>query len=138
MLYRGTTPYHSFALPLSMDDIEDIYITYMQNNEVVFEKTLDDIELTAVDPTDNSFITDENLGDSLSGNNPDASEEVTSNECQATVHLTQEDTLSFKFWPAAEKNVAVIQIRVLDKSGEAYASEPVKERIYGVLKEGVI
>ena len=58
--------------------------------------------------------------------------------CQATIHLTQEDTLSFKFYPAAEKNITAIQIRILDSNGEAYASEVIHERIYGVLKEGII
>lgn len=138
MLYRGTTPYHSFALPLSQDNIEEVYITYLQNGEVIIEKSLENITLSEADiTTDNAFITDNNTGDSIESNNPGESE-ITSEMCEATVHLTQEDTLSFKFWPAAEKNIVVIQIRVLDKEGEAYASEPIRERIYGVLKEGVI
>lgn len=137
MLYRGTTPYHSFTLPLNVDDITEIYITYMQNNEVVFEKTKDDIELEQIHDIDGTII-DLNHGDSIASNNVDFNESGEVNACTATVHLTQEDTLGFKFWPAAEKNIAVIQIRVLDKDGEAYTSEPVKERIYGVLKEGVI
>ena len=57
---------------------------------------------------------------------------------QITLHLTQEDTLKFKFFPAARKNIAVIQLRILDKNGEAYASDPVNERIFGILKDGVI
>ena len=52
--------------------------------------------------------------------------------------MSQEDTLAFKFYPAAEKNLAVIQVRLLTKDGEAYASDPVTERIMGVLKNGVI
>ena len=58
--------------------------------------------------------------------------------CTATVHLTQEDTLGFKFWPAAEKNIAVIQIRILTMDDEAFASMPINERIFGVLHDGVI
>ena len=60
------------------------------------------------------------------------------NSCQLTVHLSQEDTLAFHFYPAAEKNIAVIQIRVLTTDGEAFASDPINERIFGVLKDGVI
>lgn len=137
MLYRGTTPYHSFTLPLPMEDIVEVYITYWQNGAVVLEKDISDIELSPVEQDDNGFITDTNIGDELSGNNQYIEEEEIK-ACQATVHLTQEDTLKFKFYPAAEKNITAIQIRVLDSDGEAYDSDVIHERIYGVLKEGVI
>jgi len=136
MLYRGTTPYHSFTLPLSMDEIAELYVTYWQNGEVVLEKSLSDVTFKEIDLS-NSFITDTNIGDELGSNNLNPEEEEVKG-CQATIHLTQEDTLSFKFYPAAEKNITAIQIRVLDNDGEAYASEVIHERIYGVLKEGVI
>ena len=137
MLYRGTTPYHSFTLPLPMEDIVEVYITYWQNGAVVLEKDISDIELSPVEQDDNGFITDTNIGDELSGNNQYMEEEEIK-ACQATVHLTQEDTLKFKFYPAAEKNITAIQIRVLDSEDEAYDSEVIHERIYGVLKDGVI
>jgi hypothetical protein len=60
------------------------------------------------------------------------------NSCQLTVHLTQEDTLKFHFYPAAKKNIAVIQIRILTTDDEAFASMPINERIFGVLHDGVI
>lgn len=138
MLYRGTTPYHSFTLPLPMEDIVEVYITYWQNGEVVLEKDLSEIELTPIEQDNNSFITDTNIGDDMAGNNQFYEEEEEIKACQATVHLTQEDTLKFKFYPAAEKNITAIQIRVLDGEDEAYASEVIHERIYGVLKDGVI
>ena len=125
MIIRGTTPYHSFVLPLTTEEISQVYVTYFQNNEVLFEKTASDIEI--------SNITDEYENASI---NEPQEEYVPSSEL--TVHLTQEDTLKFKFYPAAEKNIAVIQIRVLTTEGEAYASEPIRERIFGVLKDGVI
>ena len=68
-------------------------------------------------------------------------EELTDEEKQSSqvvLHLTQEDTLKFKFYPAAEKNIAVIQVRILTSDGEAYASDPVTERVMGVIKDGVI
>lgn len=136
MLYRGTTPYHSFTLPLSKDEIAELYVTYWQNGEVVLEKSLSDVTFKEIDSS-NGFITDTNTGDELGSNNLNPEEEEVKG-CQATIHLTQEDTLSFKFYPAAEKNITAIQIRVLDNDGEAYASEVIHERIYGVLKEGVI
>ena len=138
MLYRGTTPYHSFTLPLPMEDVVEVYITYWQNGEVVLEKDINDVELTPIEQDNNSFITDTNIGDDIGGNNQFYEEEEEIKICQATVHLTQEDTLKFKFYPAAEKNIAAIQIRVLDGEDEAYASKVINERIYGVLKDGVI
>lgn len=138
---RGTTPYHSFVISLSSSEIEEIYITYLQNNEIILEKTGNDVHLEDIEiDTSNGFITDENKGDSFSSNDAEQEQEERQDisYCQATVHLSQEDTLAFKFYPAAEKNIAVIQIRVITTNGEAYASLPVKERIFGVLKDGVI
>ena len=140
MITRGTTPYHSFILPLSVSDIDEIYITYLQNNNVIIEKGKADVDMVDINvETEDSFITDENKGDSFSSNDADQSaEEETENYSQVVAHLSQEDTLAFTFYPAAEKNIAVIQVRVLTTDGEAYASLPVKERIFGVLKDGVI
>lgn len=138
MINRGTTPYHSFVLPIATDDIDQIYITYMQNGEVVVERSKEEIELIPVNiETQNSEVIDTNKGDEFSSNDSEQEEEEIM-YTQATVHLTQEETLGFIFYPAAEKNIALIQIRIVDVNEEAYASEPIKERIYGVLKEGVI
>ncbi len=131
MIVRGTTPYHTFIVPMASESIEEVYITYLQNNEVVLDKdktavTIEDVELE----TENAEVNDTEL----------AEEEETEviPTSQITLHLTQEDTLKFKFYPAAEKNIAVVQLRILDTDGEAYASDPVQERIFGVLKDGVI
>ena len=129
MITRGTTPYHSFVLPLSLDSISELYITYLQNDEVILDKDKSDdsVSLTEVESNLENASMEE-----LS------TEESKEKETQVTVHLTQEDTLKFKFYPAAEKNIAVIQIRVLTSDGEAYASNPIQERIFGVLKDGII
>lgn len=131
MITRGTTPYHTFILPLKAEDIEEIYITYLQNDEVILDKSASEITeiINISDLYENASIEEvpEELRDCM---DEDA--------CRVTLHLTQEDTLKFKFHPAAEKNIAVIQIRVLMKDGEAYASDPLRERIFGVLKDGVI
>lgn len=126
MITRGTTPYHSFVLPLTTEEISEVYITYLQNGEVILDKSIgDEIEIINIQDEFENASMNEPLEDFVSS-------------CELTVHLTQEDTLKFHFYPAAEKNIAVIQIRVLTTDGEAYASEPVHERIFGVLKDGVI
>ncbi len=125
MIMRGTTPYHSFILPIKAEEIDKIYLTYLQNDKVILDKTNEDVTITdIVDLYENASmeeLTEEEL-----------------NSCQVVLHMSQEDTLAFKFYPAAEKNLAVIQIRLLTTDGEAYASDPVTERIMGVLKNGVI
>lgn len=119
MLTRGTTPYHNFTLPMKSEDISELYVTYLQNNAVVLEKSLLDDGVTLVN------ITDMYENGEVSGS-------------QLTVHLSQEDTLKFIFYPDAKRNIAVIQIRLVTGDGEAFASLPVKERVFGVLKDGVI
>ena len=127
MIVRGTTPYHTFVLPMESSQIEQIYVTYLQNNEVILDKGMSDIVLTDNDmETENASV------------EPLESEEGEEGYTTVTIHLSQEDTLKFHFYPAAEKNIAVIQIRILDSSGEAYASDPIYERIFGILKDGVI
>jgi hypothetical protein len=125
MIIRGTTPYHSFVLPLLKEEIAELWFTYMQNNKVILQKTQADAELT-------------NIVDLLENASVEELSEEELNSCQAVLHLTQEDTLKFTFWPAAEKNIIVIQVRVLTTDGEAYASDPVTERLMGVLQDGVI
>ena len=136
MIIRGTTPYHRFILPLSAEDIETIYITYSQNNEVILDKSniTDEFEIEdIVEETEKSLE---------EANELDESEEQEEVEVlpssQLTLHLTQEDTLKFHFYPAARKNVAVIQIRILKTNGEAIVSMPINERIFGALHDGVI
>ena len=125
MIIRGTTPYHNFILPILVKDIKAVYVTYLQNKEVILDKTGDDVTLTdLVDLYENASV--------------EEIPEDDRNSCQLTVHLTQEDTLKFHFYPAARKNIAVIQIRILTTDDEAFASEPVNERIFGVLHDGII
>ena len=136
MIIRGTTPYHRFILPLSAEDIEIVYITYAQNDEVILDKSniTDEFEIEdIVEETEKSLE---------EANELDESEEQEEVEVlpssQLTLHLTQEDTLKFHFYPAARKNVAVIQIRILKTDGEAIVSMPINERVFGALHDGVI
>lgn len=129
MIIRGTTPYHNFILPCLSENITELYITYMQNDLVILDKSIKD------EDSDISII---NVRDMLENASMEELTEEELSSSQVTIHLTQEDTLAFIFYPAAEKNIAVIQIRFLTNDGEAFASFPIHERIGGVLKNGVI
>ena len=131
MIIRGTTPYHNFILPILAEDIKAIYVTYLQNEEVILNKSLIEGE-----ESDSEFVLT-NLRDLENASMEQLTEEER-NSCQLTLHLSQEDTLRFHFYPAARKNIAVIQIRILTTDDEAFASMPINERIFGVLLDGVI
>lgn len=131
MIIRGTTPYHIFTIPFVSDQINKIYITYLQNGQVILDKNIDDIEINQdLSQIDSSLL--HNIKTKFEN------KEIEEQFSIISLHLTQEDTLKFNFYPAAEKNIAVIQLRILDSSNEAYATNPVYERVFGVLKEDVI
>ena len=132
MIIRGTTPYHNFILPILVEDIKAIYVTYLQNEEVILNKSLIEGE-----ESDSSEFVLANLRD-LENASMERLTEEERNSCQLTLHLSQEDTLAFHFYPAARKNIAVIQIRILTTDDEAFASMPINERIFGALHDGVI
>ena len=46
MIMRGTTPYHSFILPIKAEEIDKIYLTYLQNDKVILDKTNEDVTIT--------------------------------------------------------------------------------------------
>ena len=131
MIIRGTTPYHNFILPILVEDIKAIYVTYLQNDEVILDKKILEGE------EENGDFIIANLKDFENASIEDLSEEERES-CQLSLHLSQEDTLAFHFYPAARKNIAVIQIRILTTDDEAFASMPINERIFGVLHDGVI
>ena len=128
MIIRGTTPYHNFILPILAEDIDTLWVTYCQNEDIIFERTNEE-------PDERMEIV--NLLELENASMEELTEEEQSSS-QLTLHLTQEETLGFTFYPAAKKNIATISIRILTTDGEAYASEPVKERIFGVRHDGVI
>lgn len=43
-MIRGTTPRLEFTLPFDVSQIEKSYITFMQDNMIVLDKTFDDCE----------------------------------------------------------------------------------------------
>lgn len=56
----------------------------------------------------------------------------------AKVHFSQNDTLSFKPYTVLNSDVIEIQGRTVLTNGKAYATEPYKERLKDVFKEGFI
>lgn len=135
---RGTTPILNFVLPFNYTEINSIYVTFTQNGEKIIQ--LDDSEFEVsplLTETENSDITDVNYGDDFVSNNIDfegfdVNEDEGEYYINCALHLTEEQTLGFTFWPAAEKNIAIVQFKVV-VGEEVYISNPVNFRIYGDL-----
>ena len=143
---RGTTPILNFVLPFNYEQIEGIYVTFSQNGERIIQ--LDNSEFDVfplLTETENSDIIDTNLNDDFITNDInfdglDINEDEEEFYINCALHLTQEQTLGFTFWPAAEKNIAIVQFKVLlneNGSDEVYISDPVNFRVYGDL-DGVV
>lgn len=39
---KGTTPYHIFAIPVPKELVEELFVTYSESDETLFEKSLKD------------------------------------------------------------------------------------------------
>ena len=108
-MYIVTTPKHTFTFPVSPEEFKCILITYTQNDEIILEKTEDDLTF----------------------------EELTENGKPvyvAWLQLTQEETKLFD--PALEK--FTVQVRALSKYGEAIAGDPHVFSVKAVLNDGVL
>ncbi len=46
-MFRGTTPNNIFEVDIDCTDAEEIYITYSQFQQVIIEKTIEDVTVTA-------------------------------------------------------------------------------------------
>lgn len=139
---RGTTPTFNFILPFSYD-VDDIRLTFTQNGQIIKQYGKDDITITPIlTETENSDIVDENYGDEFSSNDydaeyPESGKDKNEAYCNCSIVMSQEDTLSFLFHPAAEKNIAISQFKILI-GDEVYVSDPVNFRIYGDLDGEII
>lgn len=109
LLIRGTTPTHSFTFPYDEGIVDKIYITYCQNGKIRIEKSKDDI----------TFNPEKGI---------------------ISVSLTQEETLKFYQNDYNDKYThdIEVQIRFIDKTGKAYASNIVDIDLERILKDGVI
>lgn len=134
MIIRYTTPYHNFILPFLSSEVQKITVTYTQNGEKLITKELKDIEICDVQSLlENASVDDEKYIKSITVKTDDISE-----SSLLIVHLTQEETSKFTFYKAAEKNIALVQIHVLNIEGDAFVSRPIKIRVYGNIKDEVI
>lgn len=112
MLVRGTTQNHTFVVPFAADIIQEVYLTYAQNDEVKLDFNDDDVTIIPSEIDENAAI--------------------------VSITLSQEDTLTFDYYKAEEKNIVKIQLRILTVDEEAYASIIMKERVYEILHDGFI
>lgn len=132
MIRRYATPYEYFVLPFASKDIANIKMVYTQNGEKIVEKLKSDITIADIDDLDNASMGEDfmkQLGRHLRGLKAAS---------VISVHLTQEETASFTFYKAAEKNIALIQIHLVDMDGDSFMSRPIRVRIYGSTDEGVL
>lgn len=109
IIKRGTTPTHTFTLPVKSKDVEAIYVTYAQFETAVVELSGDDVSLTDVKDAESD-----------SGS-------------VASITLSQTDTLLFNGGASAE-----VQVRFKSNDGTAFASQKIKIIIEDVVKDGVI
>ena len=59
MITRGTTPYHTFIVPLAPEQIDEVYVTYLQNGEIILDKNSSDLTITEVElETENAHMED--------------------------------------------------------------------------------
>lgn len=141
-IVRGTTPTFNFILPFT-SEMDNVILTFTQNGEVIRQYKKGEMTITPIlTETENSGITDKNEGDEFISNNSDSEyseSEADENEvyCNCSIVMSQEDTLSFVFYPAEEKNIAVSQFKILIDN-EVFVSDPVNFRIYGDLDGNII
>mgnify|MGYP001467993044 CR=1 FL=1 len=109
-MHRGTTPTHMFTLPYAWTDIQEIYITYVQYDE--------DDKIIATCEKNNS--------------------QVVADGYKVSVHLTQEDTLLFRDTVGGKPGNIYLQVRVLTKGNESWASSILKLSVDKILKDGKI
>ncbi len=110
-IIRGTTPTLEFVLPFEKEKIQNVVLTFMQNGEKILSFEKDKMEV----------------------NTDELTEEGT---CNCIVVLTEEDTLSFNFYPAAEKNIIHSQFKFyVEVNGgiEVFVSNVINFRVYGDL-----
>ncbi len=133
-IVRGTTPTFNFILPFS-SEVDMVILTFMQNGEKINQFDRDRMVITPIlTESENSDIIDNNKGDEFSSNDYDYSSEEASDEvyCNCAITMTEEETLAFGFYPAAEKNIVYSQFKIVS-GDEVFVSDPVNFRVYGDL-----
>lgn len=109
-MYRATTPTHKFCFgDINPDDLKSILITYVQNDKIVFEKTKNDLTISAEEVEGETHY-------------------------HASLKLAQEETNMF----SPKTSSVYIQVRALDYNDNAVASDIVKVSLHDVLNDEVL
>ena len=109
-MYRATTPTHNFMFEVNPDTtFRSILITYVQGNEIVLEKTKEDLTFSETTNCKGDVV------------------------YQASLHLSQEETNSF-----SAQSPVTVQIRALTYDDEAIASEKMNVAVRDVLNDEVL
>lgn len=136
MVTRYTTPYHNFILPFKPNEIDKISITYVQNGQELVRRTKEDSDVSIIGISDiikNASMGVEDYMDFLLSKVRDID-----NSSLISIHLKKEETGSFTFHEAEEKNIALIQFQVLNTNGNSFISRPIRIRVYGSITDEVI
>ena len=99
-MIRGTTPILEFDIPFETNLLEEAFITFSQDDNIIIDKKLSDCTLE---------------------------------ERKIILKLSQEETLKLSCDSACQ-----IQIRTRTLDGTSSASDIIKDRVYPILKDGVI
>jgi len=108
-MFVATTPKHTFTFPVSPEEFKRILITYTQNDEVILEKTEQDLNFEEL-IVDNQIV------------------------YVAWLQLTQEETKKFD----PEIGRFTVQVRALSNYGEAIAGGKHVFSVDSVLNDGVL
>lgn len=111
MIYRGSSPTHTFVVPHDLNNVKDIYITYRQNNCNVIHK-------------------------SLSANTNDISYDV--NRKEIKVKLYQKDTLSLTCGNKYVDCIVTVQISILFNDGNVIVGDIIKEKVVNTQNDFII
>lgn len=111
MIYRGSTPTHTFVLPFDLDAIANIIVTYRQNGCNVLQKTMED-----------------NFADIT----------VDMDTREVSIQLTQSDTRVFTCGPKYKNNIVQIQLKVLFENGSVMLSDVISDRVVNTFSDGSI
>jgi hypothetical protein len=134
MIIRYTTPYHNFVLPFKVDEIAELDITYSQNGKEICTKSKADVTITDIE----EIITNASIEQEGYINAIVAEADNLQSSSVVKLRLTQEETSRFTFYRAEEKNIALVQVRILHSNDDSFVSRPIKIRVYGSLTEGVL
>lgn len=110
MIQRGNTIFKAIPIPEFDSEIVSLYVTFSQYGKKVLEKTLDDVDFDTLGTINNNVL----------------------------IHLTQEDSLKFKYTGIPAKDMVKVHLRIRTEDEEAYSSQILVEQVGETINEEVI